>query len=501
MSVWTEIIDAALIGCERKAPSLNGAGDKLGGLLAQLDQNDREGALLGAAALVSLYERAGTLPLKDMPPAPEACEPDGAPRCGEGAAGRLAMMLRGEYVELFPEWLAKAAAAGRRAPEELLPELLELGRVRVWLREAILPLLGARGRWLAAQNPDWSYAVSVPDEQSWQTGNHEARLALLRKLRATDAARARELLVSTWDEEKPDHRAEFLSVFEIGLSPEDEPTLESALDDRSKGVGRTAVKLLVQLPQSRLLQRMIERARPMVSLVKKSRGKTTLEIIPPETCDDAMSRDGVNPKPPAQQGIGPKAWLAKQIIGLTPPSIWNKSLGQTADELAQAALANKEWGALLIESWAQAAKHHQDHVWAEALLNLRGKKGFDVDLQPLFDSLPGKLKEKHLLADLRAGISLEDAYASLSSCVHPWGAILSLAVLSALYQDVKKGRVNDGWALMKLLNVVAVHLDPAQIPEAVSQISTAVQKDPKSPKSLDNFLTTLQFRDDMLKEI
>jgi hypothetical protein len=73
--------------------------------------------------------------------------------------------------------------------------------------------------------------------------------------------------------------------------------------------------------------------------------------------------------------------------------------------------------------------------------------------------------------------------------------------LNALYQDVKKRRVNDRWPLMNLLNAVAVHLDPAQIPEAISQISTAVQKDPKSPKSLDNFLTTLQFRDDMLKEI
>jgi hypothetical protein len=54
---------------------------------------------------------------------------------------------------------------------------------------------------------------------------------------------------------------------------------------------------------------------------------------------------------------------------------------------------------------------------------------------------------------------------------------------------------------MNLLNAVAVHLNSAQIPEAISHISTAVQKDSKSPKSLDNFLTTLQFRDDMLKEI
>lgn len=62
MSLWTEITNTALIGCERKPPSLNGAADKLGGLLAQLDQNDREGALLGAAApyrFFSVWVRIG----------------------------------------------------------------------------------------------------------------------------------------------------------------------------------------------------------------------------------------------------------------------------------------------------------------------------------------------------------------------------------------------------------------------------------------------------------
>src|SRR5262249_60512698 len=114
----------AWLGWGREVPSLTGEGDKLGGLLAQLEQTDREGALLVAAALVSLYERAGALPLKDMPPAPEACEPDDAPRCGEGAAGRLAMMLRGEYGELFPEWVAKAAAWGRPGAAGYLREVV-----------------------------------------------------------------------------------------------------------------------------------------------------------------------------------------------------------------------------------------------------------------------------------------------------------------------------------------------------------------------------------------
>src|SRR5262245_66631217 len=123
MSLWNEITNIALIGCERKPLSLNRGEDKLGGLLAQLDQSDREGALLGAAAVVSLYGRAGSLPSKDTRPLPEPCKPDDAPRCSGLSGIHLATMLRGEYQQLAPEWLSKVAAAGRRAPEEVLPAL------------------------------------------------------------------------------------------------------------------------------------------------------------------------------------------------------------------------------------------------------------------------------------------------------------------------------------------------------------------------------------------
>jgi uncharacterized protein DUF5691 len=520
MSLWAEVTNTALIGCERKPPPLNGARDNLGGLLARLNRNDREGALLGAAALVSFYERAGTLPLKDARPSPQVCEPDASPRCRGAAAARLAMMLRGEYKELLPEWLAKTASSGRRAPEELLPQLLELGRLKLALREFVLPALGRRGLWLAAQNPDWSYALRahaggpsheesgisdreraapVADEQSWHQGNHEARLTFLRLLRATDAARARELLASTWNEEKPDYRAEFLSVFETGLSLEDEPMLESALDDRSKGVVRTAAKLLIRLPQSRLYRRTIERARPLISLKKKSRGKIALEIAPPQTCDDAMSRDAVGSKP--AQGMSQEAWLLRQVVNLTPPSVWNQSLGLSTDELARAALADKEWGEALLESWASAAKLHQDGAWAEALLNQQGKNGFNFNvLRTLFESLPNELKEKYMLKSLRGGKSLEDAYVTLQLCAHQWSEALSLAVLSAICQSVKTVKIKDEWIWIKLFNAITLYLNPDQLPDALSQIS-AVQKDSKSSNRLDSFLAALQFRYEMLKEI
>src|SRR5258706_42495 len=70
---------------------------------------------------------------------------------------------------LVPEWLGALSSAGRRAPAALLPDLLELGRTQADLRAAILPALDRRGGWLAAQNPDWSYAsneFSVTSDES-----------------------------------------------------------------------------------------------------------------------------------------------------------------------------------------------------------------------------------------------------------------------------------------------------------------------------------------------
>src|SRR5690606_20816465 len=47
---------------------------------------------------------------------------------GRGAAERLRRILDGEHERLLPEWLAAAAATGRRVPPYVLPDLLERGR-------------------------------------------------------------------------------------------------------------------------------------------------------------------------------------------------------------------------------------------------------------------------------------------------------------------------------------------------------------------------------------
>jgi len=498
MSLWTEIVNTALIGCERKAPSLNGATDKIGGLLAQLDQNDREGALLGAAALVSLYDRAGTLPLNDARPLPEACEPDDAPRCGERAAIHLAMMLRGEYRELLPEWMAKTAAAGRRVSEELLPPLLELGRT-LELREAILPVLGARGRWLAAQNPDWSYAVSGFDETLWETGNSEQRRAVLAELRKRDTTRARELLASTWSQESPKDRADFLAALENGLSLDDETFLEAALDDRRKEVRGAAADLLARLPESALRRRALERARPLLKFKSNKLRRKTIEVTLPEACDKAMQRDGVEPKPDFR-GIGEKAWWLQQILGLIPPKVWAQESGWPIDDLIAAAKRG-DWKNVLLDGWSQAARLCRDTEWADALL-AKGNKG--AEAVSLFQVLPQMRQEDFIVELLRADPSLDmskPAYNCIMSCQRQWGEALSRAVIDNLLHHAATDKFKFDWLWTGLAHAIGRSLDPELIPEAITRLAEATKRWTDRPPALERFLDFIQFRHEMLKEI
>src|SRR5207302_10187282 len=126
--------------------------------------------------------------------------------------------------------------------------------------------------WLAAQRPDWAYASGTPapstvdDGDVWELGVIARRVAYLTRLRRRDPARGRELLAEAWDAEPPEDRAMLLGALRTGLSTEDDPVLERALDDRRRQVRDVALDLLSHLPHSAYGQRMATRARACVDL-------------------------------------------------------------------------------------------------------------------------------------------------------------------------------------------------------------------------------------------
>ena len=223
----------------------------IGDLLSTLSDREPEAALLSAAAVLALHQRAGRVPATDLAPLPEPAPPETFPLCSPRANQRLAQLLDKGHRGLLQEWLKAVAAAGRRVSSEWLPRLLEAGEGNPTLAELIRPTLGQRSNWLADQNPAWQHVVlPVDDEATWRTGSRGSRFRVLQRLRQQDPSRARTLLAGTWDQEPPKRRAFFLGAFADGLSLDDEPFLEAALDDRDPDVRRNAALLLRALPEA-----------------------------------------------------------------------------------------------------------------------------------------------------------------------------------------------------------------------------------------------------------
>ncbi len=182
-TIWQELVAAALVGQERSASPIPSASGKLGEVLAAVaaKKPDPDQMLLTTAGFVSLYRRAGARPMVDKTSLAEPCLADERPACSLRSSDHLARMLRGQNREVLPEWLAALAQSGRRVRDEDLVSLLEQGRSQRDLREAIIAVMGQRGSWLAAQNPDWSYATGRENpEGDWQTASREWRLSNLR---------------------------------------------------------------------------------------------------------------------------------------------------------------------------------------------------------------------------------------------------------------------------------------------------------------------------------
>src|SRR5262245_49750853 len=226
--------------------------------------------------------KAGIAP--SLSPAPA----DRAPRCGPGAASYLRRILKGQFLFLLPEFLAALNAAEKRVPEELLPDLFEAAKSGAGSQESrktLAAVVGRRGEWLAALNPEWNFVGARIAPEAWETGTRAERLSLLRHLRQSHPDQAIVLLQSTWTADAPEDRTAFVAELEHGLSPGDEPFLEAALVDRRKEVRQGAAELLMRLPQSALIQRMWQRLAPAVRVqkssgfkLKKLLGKHSLEI-------------------------------------------------------------------------------------------------------------------------------------------------------------------------------------------------------------------------------
>ena len=474
---WGALVQTALLGTARTAGHEPDGPSPVAALLGALAAAEAppERRLLSQAAVLGAWVRAGTLPaarpIAAGPPAPD----DDLPVAPPSAVALLSTMLLGEHLGVLPEWLDRAASTGVRVPPMMIPPLLDLARTSAALRPGVVRVVGGRGRWLAARNPEWSWVEGAADDttpDAWETGSPAERAAALHAMRRADPDSARERLAETWRTESAAGRATLLAALETGLGAADEPFLERALDDRGREVRTVAAELLATLPGSALVARMTARAAAALRhepgrLLRRARLVVTL----PDAPDSEAVRDGVQPTPPTR--VGERAWWLAQIVAGVPPRTWTDAWSMSAARAVELA-RETEWVEPLADGWARAALRHRDAEWAEALLRANVLVDRHARVAPtraqLFGVLPPARREA-LLEDAFAGRAPIDPGELLGNAPAPWSDRFARAALGWFRRRAEGAAAqpdarSDDWRVVERLGALALRLPVALADEA-----------------------------------
>ncbi len=505
------LLKTALLGTERQTQPPTVAGD-LAPYFAELYPNGqvpagdaREAAFLGAWVLTQHYQAVGRLAglvgsgSMDLPAADTQPLNALIPAAAELHLRRL--LNDNALRPLLDEWLVTVAARGWQVPPLFVPALLELARQNKALRPLISAVVGARGQWLAQQNPAWQALLhlqatgeQLPEAVVWDEGNTAQRVDYLRLLRAQNAAQGLALLQTVWKQEAANVRQALLESLQTGLSAADEPWLESCLDDRSKGVGQLAARLLGGLPGSAFSQRQQDKLQQWLQLQSKGgllnrlSGKQALRVNLPEVWDKQWARDGIEEKPPG--GKGEKAWWLEQTMARVPPAFWVQHWPLDAEHILALAKGN-DWEDSLLLGWRQALEQYPDHAWATAWLRQVGQ-GYPA----FWNQLPATEAEQLLLEVLEAKRTADDLLI-VDHLQHAWSADFSRQVLKLWGQRLGTGQRNL-YALNALFRSAASRLDPGCLAHFERDLQTLLADDTQPlQRGLQDALFSLRFRADL----
>lgn len=429
-----ELLKLAVIGtAQGNAEETAGTGTAVDALVARVPELSRERrVLLEAGGLAALRRAAAVRQLGPAPPAtaPREVSTVAAPRLGS----MLRAMFLGDHAEVLPEALLGLARAGLRLPEELLP--LALDRVPAKQRALLLPVLGERGRWLAAARPGWAWACAgvsaeaLPDDadERWLTASASERLQLLRLARLVAPERARAWIADGWKDERAEQRLAWVEVLEAQLTDADVECLRTALADRSALVKVAAARLLWKLPNSEVAASVRERADGLFDFRPES-GELVVEL-PPEKYEKSWTAEGIVEAPPS--GVGRRQWWLTQLVAAVPPSRWTERFSCQPELLVRAAQAG-EHAAALLDGWSSAALRFGVTAWAAPLWDAwLGCEAWGRLVEAPLHALGQLLTRDE--ADVRFArlFEVERELRLLEACPVPWPPLVTRAFVAGL---------------------------------------------------------------------
>ena len=454
---WDELVTAATVGTGTRA--LPHAGFHPTTVTARADATgeadaDEAARLLELAAMETAANAVTVQPAPAAPVAPAPAE--SRPVMTDRLAELLLLAVRTDR-DVAADLFETVADAGLVLPPAMVPPFLELGRDS-GIMPVLSELVGERGRWLVDLDEDWS--TFLP------RGAQAREVAALRRL---DPVAARERVVAEWAGASAADRARLLDALAEGLGVDDVPFLESALGDRSAGVGVRAATLLTRLcarlpldQQPAFGERAIDRARPVVRLVRQGLLRSpALEVVAPESLDRVARGDLLSgPEPGFRKGQ--RAWWLEQIVQRAPLSLWEKEFGRSPAELVALPVVG-DFARELHPGWVGAAWAQQDLGWARAILAVP-----DAPVEPPLVSVLPAAEQATLAVRLLDSVAAGDGgvLPLLTAIDGPWPPHLSTAVVGYVERLLPSGPARDSTPLLQLVS----RRLPVRIPFAVETI-------------------------------
>ena len=404
-SAWTPLLPVAMVGTVRQSVLASWSGE-VGELIKQtLDQaSDAPTGVLRVAGILCTCGLAGAQGSVETAPLPHPAPDDVLPVVQDGTLPALiAWAFRDGPARLHHEVCVALSVAGYRLPVHVLPLALDLGRRSLALRSALLPILGNRGLWLAAQRDDWRYAAGVgtesPGEAIWTDGSIEQRRAFLARERAGNPQAARERLTQALAELSAKERADLVTVLANELTLDDEPLLDALRADRSKEVRVEALRLLLRLPEAAHPQRAMAR---MAALIQKERVmlRQRWVVEAPAAMGDDWTVDNLDAPRPQHESLGDRAWWLYQLVRQVPLSWWTEHTGMDAGELLKWAQGT-DWHEALVRAWRDVLMVTSDPAWCEAFLSQWPETKLRDDPASVLALLPRERREQHWMGHLR----------------------------------------------------------------------------------------------------
>jgi hypothetical protein len=432
----SQLANAALLGTQRGGfPSFDKT--PFAPIADKLETAQAESKLLSLAGTLSLYEQAGSTPLKLKRVVSDLPSRD-VPRCSPEVTKYLTKMLEGQHTELLPELLMALAKNNQRVPEETVPLLLDRARNVYHLRAPLEAALGERGKWLARQNPVWYFAALLTFESAnadWKANVMLARQGILKQARAKDASLGLQLVESTWKNESPTDRIWIIKALQINLSLHDEPFLETALDDRSFTVRKMAAELLSTLPNSRLSKRMMVVAEKMFELRDGEFFVQFLEVTPQNT------RDGVG-RPMWNDSEKVLASQLNDIVSLLPLSFWTTRFETIPETIIRAAKASI-WSKSLLGGLASATERQHRHEWALALFMTEGYNAQTMKVLSVLtlEAMTTFVKSLHKKIDYKSLSGDNVLLKVFSRWLQPWNVAMSEIFLERLQKYLEQPEI------------------------------------------------------------